>query len=159
MRAKQEAGATKRCFKCDVLHPLSEFYKHPQMADGHLNKCKSCTKKDVQERYAITREDRAAYDIERNKRPERKEAQARYTKTKREKNPEKYRAHTAVGNAIRDGRLKRLPCEVCGEVKAEAHHDDYSKPLDVRWLCFRHHREDAHDQVVTAKTFTSVKVK
>ena len=34
--------------------------------------------------------------------------------------------------------LERQPCEVCGE-KAEAHHPDYSKPLDVRWLCKRHH--------------------
>lgn len=43
--------------------------------------------------------------------------------------------------AIRRGQLLRKECEMCGEPKAEAHHDDYSKPLDVRWLCFAHHRE------------------
>lgn len=42
--------------------------------------------------------------------------------------------------SMRDNHLVRKPCEVCGE-KAEAHHDDYAKPLDVRWLCFKHHRE------------------
>lgn len=46
-----------------------------------------------------------------------------------------------VHRAVKSGKLKKLPCEVCGEVKVEGHHDDYSKPLEVKWLCSIHHRE------------------
>lgn len=68
---------------------------------------------------------------------ERAEATRRY----RARNPEKRAAHQAVQTATRNGSLARLPCEVCGEVKSHAHHDDYSKPLEVKWLCHTHHME------------------
>ena len=57
-----------------------------------------------------------------------------------EAHPEQAAARHAVNNAIRDGRLERQLCEVCGKY-AHAHHDDYSRPLDVRWLCAVHHKE------------------
>jgi hypothetical protein len=42
---------------------------------------------------------------------------------------------------IRRGSLIPEPCEVCEDLKVEAHHDDYNQPYNVRWLCFKHHRE------------------
>ena len=48
------------------------------------------------------------------------------------------RANGMVARAIQNGTLTKQPCEECGQ-KAEAHHDDYSKPLEVRWLCKKHH--------------------
>lgn len=42
--------------------------------------------------------------------------------------------------AVNLGKLKRMPCEVCGDPKSHGHHEDYSKPLDVQWLCSKHHR-------------------
>lgn len=64
-------------------------------------------------------------------------------KSWQERNPEKARASWAVCNAVRDGKLiKPDRCEVDdGECrgKIEGHHEDYSKPLEVRWLCVLHH--------------------
>jgi len=47
--------------------------------------------------------------------------------------------HHFTNSATRLGILERQPCEECGEMKVEAHHDDYNKPADVRWLCRKHH--------------------
>ncbi len=58
-------------------------------------------------------------------------------------NPLKHAAHWRVAAALRSGALVRQPCEMCGD-RAHAHHDDYTKPLEVRWLCRVHHA--AHHQ-------------
>lgn len=58
-------GTFKRCFKCGQLLPLSEFYAHAQMGDGHLNKCKNCAKRDVHENYLKKIEDDAYVEKER----------------------------------------------------------------------------------------------
>ena len=61
----------------------------------------------------------------------------------REKDPEqtrlKRRAVSAVHYALSTGKLKKQPCEVCGDPKSEAHHDDYTQPLKIRWRCHKHH--------------------
>ena len=131
----------KECFKCNKQKELSEFYKHPQMGDGYLNKCKECTKRDVSENYRDNREHYAEYERSRFQRPERKAQVLEYQRNRRRLYPEKNKAHYLTSNAVRDGRLIKQPCEICGESKVEAHHDDYSRPLDVRWLCRRHHLE------------------
>ena len=117
------------------------FYKHPMMADGRLNKCKSCTKKDVSANYKDKRDYYADYERKRFQTEKRKAMVLEYQRKRRENNPGKYKARNSVSNAVRDGRLERKSCEVCGDIKSQAHHDDYRKALDVRWLCRKHHLE------------------
>jgi len=131
----------KKCFKCLQIKPLSDFYKHPRMADGHLNKCKECNKMDT----IKNRRDKAdyyrAYDCARAKLPERKAKKYIRQQLRRANGDAHDAAHNAVARAIKSGLLTRLPCQMCGTTNnVHAHHDDYSLPLDVMWLCPIHHR-------------------
>ena len=145
----------KPCIKCGVEKPLSEFYAHPQMKGGRLNKCKECTKKGVRDNRARRAKQYQEYEKNRAMLPHRVALRERYqsttagkqalrrAKTKfRENNPIKAQAHQRVKNAIAAGRLCR-PC-VCDECKRpchpHAHHDDYLRQLEVRWLCSECHR-------------------
>jgi hypothetical protein len=112
----------KVCFRCGVAKPIEEFYRHPAMADGHLGKCIECTRRDVSNNRAARIEYYRAYDRKRGWRPPA---------------PEKLRARNLTRT------LRRVPhvCSVCGAPGAEAHHEDYNKPLEVIWLCKRHHAE------------------
>ena len=131
----------KTCFKCKKTLPISDFYKHSQMKDGHLNKCKECTKKDMyNDRHFNRRKEILAFDRERANQPHRKEAKAEIYKKWKEQNPERRAAQTKLGSALRSKKIEQLPCFICGE-KAEAHHPDYSRPLDVVWLCSAHHKQ------------------
>jgi hypothetical protein len=61
-----------------------------------------------------------------------------------ENNPEKRRCHSVVAYAIKMGTLVRLPCFICGNPKTQAHHPDYTQPLNVIFLCHKHHWEVHH---------------
>lgn len=121
----------KTCFKCDAEKPLGEFYTHPEMADGHLNKCKECAKKDA--RKNGQKEHVKARDRERNKLPHRKADRYKHQKMHRKE----ANARNAVYEAVKSGKLKKPnTCEECNKkCDPDGHHDDYEKRLDVRWLC------------------------
>ena len=64
-----------------------------------------------------------------------------YRKIQKQRYPEKSKARELVASAIRNKSLVKEPCIICGDINSFAHHEDYSKPLDVIWLCRKHHRE------------------
>lgn len=75
--------------------------------------------------------------------PEGKAARKAANDTYRKRHAIKYKANNKVNNALRDGKItKPTDCADCGgELELHAHHDDYTKPLDVRWLCDPCHKE------------------
>jgi ribosomal protein S27AE len=125
------------------------------MADGRVNKCKECTKADVSANRAAKAEYYREYDKKRFKDDPRVKARhKRYLATEAGKEsmkkarikyklsyPKKYMAHNLVNNSVRDGKIIRRDCEICGSGSVHAHHDDYARPLEVRWLCAAHHKQ------------------
>lgn len=134
---------SKTCFKCGAEKPLVEFYRHKGMADGYLNKCKDCTKADNTEYrweniHLVREKEKARARL-------REHGTRKRTAIYREKNPDKYRAHNKVNNAVRDKRLfKPDCCERCNKPgRIVAHHNSYeeSQWLVVDWLCQVCHTE------------------
>jgi len=145
--------STKRCICCFSEKPAHEFYAHKYMKDGRLNKCKECVKAAVIINRNAKIEHYRSYDRLRSNQPHRVAARSAYRATDAYRishsiaskqwevaNAIRKKASSAVGNAIRDGRLEKQPCFVCGK-DAQAHHPDYSAPLAVSWLCPTHHAQ------------------
>jgi ribosomal protein S27AE len=111
------------------------------MADGHLNKCKECTKNDATEHRNKNIDKIRAYDRARGKISERIKANTEVNRAWRAEDKRRNIAHSRVSYAIKKGKLVRLPCVRCGNQKSVAHHEDYDKPLEVMWLCQPCHKQ------------------
>lgn len=160
-------GMTKPCICCRKELPVEAYYRHPRMADGHLNKCKECVKAYVSAYAAAKAATPEGREAERQRgrekyhrlyKPEVRDPRRIPAKTSEEKRARrraalrrymerankdgKTRARSAVAWAVRNCKLVRLPCERCGKQKSEAHHPDYSKPLEVIWLCRQCHAKE-----------------
>lgn len=132
----------KKCFKCGELKEITEFYSHPKMADGHVGKCKECNKKDVSKNYHKNITYYIDYEKARQKTEVRKSKKTIYQRESRRREREKFIANSRTSYAVKTGKLIKRHCEICGSFfKINAHHEDYSKPLNVKWLCWDHHME------------------
>jgi hypothetical protein len=138
------------CRHCNTEKPQTEFYVSSN------TKCKECIKTNVRANREKNIEKYREYDRQRNMNPDRVQARKEYIRTERgkavkkksmqnyhERYPMKYAAHVMFRNAVRDKRVPLVTvCSECSSTnKVEGHHDDYTKPFDVRWLCEKCHKE------------------
>jgi hypothetical protein len=134
---------TKICRECGKELPIDDFYKHSQMGDGHLNKCKECVKSRVGKHRENNIDKIREYDRERGHLPKRQELRTKITKKRRSEVDGYEMSHNAIYRAIENGDIQRSnTCQICGEQnkKTEAHHNDYEQTKKVLWLCPICHR-------------------
>lgn len=155
---------SKICNNCKNTLPVSFFSKDRNKKDGLRTICKPCTGEKTKARYAANSDALKAYAIKWRK--ENKEKVEQYKREnaellrekqrqKRAKNPEKVYeegrryyetnakrviARARLHRAIASGKVVPMLCQVCGEY-AHGHHPDYDRPLDVVWLCPKHHAQ------------------
>ena len=124
--------ANKRCTRCGALKSVRAFTARPDSRDGLRSHCKACVAGYVR-RWAATG-GRAVW------RRNSQEMAARF--------PERARARRLLRLAVKSGKIAKSPCAGGGTPcrgRLEAHHPDYARPLDVVWMCQRHHRLVAHE--------------
>jgi len=123
----------KTCSGCGLTVPLSEFYKDKTMTDGRLNQCKDCVKARVRLNRRAKIDHYREYDLNRKRRGGPKDYST----------PEQRAARSSARRAVVAGLIEMQPCVVCGKRDGllHAHHEDYSKPLEVKWFCPPHHKQ------------------
>jgi hypothetical protein len=127
----------KYCKDCGKGKPLSQFNKHPKTKDGFNNRCKSCQSEYNRAYFERNRDKLLEYKHRWNTSDKGKQAMAReYQKYK-----VKHFVRLEVKKALASGKLvKPEHCERCNrQVALAGHHNDYSKPLQVEWLCRKCH--------------------
>ena len=121
---------TRTCTWCRRDLPLNKKHFHPvktKYFGGFVWGCRECMFK--QNRATA----KARYKVD-------PEYYIKHANDWTKKHPEKRAAHIKVASALKKGELVKLPCKVCKIPKVQAHHPDYTKPLEVVWLCGSHHR-------------------
>jgi len=149
---------TKTCTACHLEKETSNFYKHPSTADRLFPKCIECCSAYSKARQKLPSVIKSHREAERRRHQivnhTEKYRIANNLRKKRSyyRNPQKQKARVILYRAIRDNLIQRRPCEECGStIRIEAHHADYSKPLEVEWLCGQHHRM-RHPELFLPKT-------
>ena len=143
------------CKQCKKTKLVNSFYS------SNKSRCKECVCLNVRTHREGKAEHYNQYDRERSLLPHRVKAREDYAKTDAgikagekakarwiKRHPAERAAHIILGNAVRDGKIdKPNSCSLCDTGgRIHGHHDDYTKPLDVKWLCSKCHKKTHKDK-------------
>ena len=134
----------KTCTKCKTEKQSTEFNTDRSRETGLTPWCKLCQSIAWKKRY---REGYKKVHLKKVWLGGDKKRIREYNKRKFKKHSFKIKAQAKLRYAIKTGKIKRLPCEVCGIKKSHGHHENYNKPYDVKWLCDNHHKE-VHNRLI-----------
>lgn len=131
-----------KCSKCRELKTVDDFHKNNSTPNGLRYYCKPCATKSVKDWQSENLDWVKAYDIAYKQTPNGRVAINKAQERTNAKYPQKVFAREQAYLARDRGDLIRQPCEICNATEdVHSHHDDYGKPLEVRWLCRTHHNE------------------
>lgn len=152
---------TKLCTVCNKEKSVDNFYKNSKSKDGLGHRCKNCFKlyyknnrELINARSLIRYKNIVDSDISTEQRDILRERVRKYRKTKQyyinkkkweDNNKIKHKAHLAIANAVRRGKIiKPSECSICKKNNCliHGHHKDYNEPLDVIWCC-----KECHDKI------------
>lgn len=156
MKKLETKDGVKHCPKCDVVKPIENYTRCKRTSDGVQAYCKECRSFIAKEQRAKRslaqvlrdKERELVYRIEnksarklaiRNCKIKNPERYAKYNAEYRKIAPHKAQARNLIALLLKEEKLSRGPCQICGEVKTEGHHSDYNYPDSVMWLCKDHH--------------------
>jgi hypothetical protein len=140
----------RKCYKCQAIKGIYEYYADKTKFGGHKYICKSCECEGKKEQRSIDPEKSREYFRKRWEREDIKQRYSEQNRKRRIENPEYFRekskkqnehphslARKIYRNALTAGKLvKPNACTECGRIgNVDGHHIDYSKPLEVVWLC------------------------
>ena len=124
------AESDHKCSRCGVMPSPSgdNFHKDRARGSGFASYCIECTRiRNAQ--------------WGKNNHKKRRETASEWRRRNPSYRHQYLKSHSVLNGSIAAGKLSRGPCVICGTSKTEGHHPDYGKPLNVIWLCKKHHTE------------------
>lgn len=116
----------KICRKCGIEKGAEFFRKDERNKNGLQARCYACENEYSRLRKTISATGVSGYMNE-------------YHKKNNKNQRDKFLCRQKTAWLMRKGIIKKQPCTICGDLASEKHHKDYKEPIEITWLCKKHH--------------------